>query len=533
MIGSGAPLAAVLESISREGIVAAPRAIVTDQVLGDLVLWDPLEDLPRTAGGVLLLVGSSVQYSQFGSLLGRAAEAGYVAAIIKRRGEDLGEIVDAALRVGLVLLVARDDLSWSVVESVLAGAMAACTAGAGAAGVEPTDDLFSMANAIASMAGAAVTIEDTGRRVLAYSSIAGHAIDSVRRDSILGRQVRPVPDYDAEYLAVARARDHVRFGPEAETELARVVVPVRIGGRLLGSVWAVDDGIAGRANRAAAALEKCAPAVALALMSAMSREDGARRRRSELLAAQLGALGTDQSGSLTSQLPLAILGFGPLTHSGALDEQRLIQIIRVNIERLSLDAACAKVDNAIFALLPSEAAPTPGILRRIAKEVSTSARSSGAVAGALRCAFAARITDTGQVTNARRDISTALQAIAGSRHTLVDVDEQRHLVVLEEVRRSGAADTRHLVPAVRAVLDYDQRHRTSYAATLLAHFDRSGEARAVAQQLGVHENTYRYRLARIIDRFEIDLNNPQLRQVIWLQLRLLNDEQRNSGQSQE
>ncbi|WP_433170421.1 PucR family transcriptional regulator [Actinoallomurus sp. CA-150999] len=528
LIGPVAPLAGVLESIDREAVVAAPGTAVTDQTVCDCVVWDPLEELPSAAGGVLLLVGASVMHPQLGSLLADAGEAGYVAAVIKRRGQDLTGIVETARRAGLIMLVARDELPWSIVEALLAGAIASCATTVRRAGFEATDDLFGMANAIASIAGAAITIEDLERRVLAYSSIEGQAIDAVRQESILDRKVQAIPEYDAEYLAVARAEGHVRFPSQADHELARVVVPVRIGGRLLGSIWAIDDGEPGSASRAVAALEMAAPAAALAIMSVGFREDAARRRRSEQLAAQLGATGSDQTSTLRDRLPLAIMGFGPLTDAPDLDEQRLTQIIRLNVERISPEAACARVEDAIFALVPRAAGCSSARLRRLAEEVGRSANSSNG--GRLGCAFVAAINDTDQVIRARRDISTVLKAMQGSEHAVIDVDEQRHLVILEEIRRSGVADSDRLVQHVRDLVGYDERHQTAYAATLLAHFDHFGDARAAARQLGIHENSYRYRLARIKEKFGFDASDPRLRQVMWLQLRLLGDRHRSAGQ---
>jgi sugar diacid utilization regulator len=264
-------------------------------------------------------------------------------------------------------------------------------------------------------------------------------------------------------------------------------------------------------------------------MSVTFREDAARRRRSEQVAAQLGATGSDQTGSLRDRLPLAIMGFGPLTDAADLDEQRLTQIIRLHVERLSPEAACARVGDAIFALVPRGSASSSARLRRVAEDISRSARSSDIDSGRLGCAFLAAINDTDHVIRARRDISTALTAMQGSRHSVIDVDEQRHLVILEEMRGSGVADDHRLVQGVRDLLEYDERHRTAYAATLLAHFDHFGDARAAAQELGIHENSHRYRLGRIREKFAFDARDPRLRQVMWLQLRLLRDRRRAAG----
>ena len=71
----------------------------------------------------------------------------------------------------------------------------------GIAGV-PLGDLFALSNAIAGVVGGAVTIEDPGRRVLAYSTLGDQPIDAARRGSILGRQVPDSPGMRTLYRQV-------------------------------------------------------------------------------------------------------------------------------------------------------------------------------------------------------------------------------------------------------------------------------------------------------------------------------------------
>lgn len=50
--------------------------------------------------------------------------------------------------------------------------------------------------------------------------------------------------------------------------------------------------------------------------------------------------------------------------------------------------------------------------------------------------------------------------------------------------------------------------------------DCQGDVGAAATRLQVHANTLRYRLRRAQERFGLDLEDPDVRLSMWLQLRL-------------
>ena len=511
-----APLHAVLDLLPAGTLTVHDDFQVAEQCVSSTVLWDALEPVPARQDGILLLVGTSPRNPQLGSLLPQCGSLGYSVVVIKDRGEDLSAVVDAAATAGLLLLVASESISWSTAEAMLEGAIAQNSASSFLA-VHESGDLFAIANAIATLACAAVTIEDSQRKVLAHSNIEGQAIDSGRQGVILGRRVPSTPEYDAEYLTVARATGHVRFPPESDGELARLAVPVRIGGRLLGSLWAIDDGT-GQAKRVARSLETAAPLVAVELLAAAAREDAERRRSADRLAAQLGLSGVDRSATLRRDIPLALMGFGLLRREDGQDQHRVTQIARVAATRISQDAVCAAVGEIVYVMLP-RVQVTAERLHRVADSVLIAAGAGSA----LNAGFTAQVTSTGSVVHAREDIVTALEALHGSPGRIVDIDVDRHLVILQEVRRAGVADPQRLVDPVRILREHDARHATSYADTLRTHLDHGGDVRASATALGIHENSHRYRMNRIAELLGDRLGDPEQRLVTWLQLRLLRD----------
>lgn len=521
----GVSLRAVLELLGPSVLTAVEDLPEAGPRVSESVLWDPMDGIPPVPGGILLLVGGSPTNPLLGQTLVEAGRAGYAAAVIKRRSADLSSTAALARRAGLVLLVTSDDTSWGTLDSLLAGAITSQGGqGAAAVGDIASGDLFALANAIAAMADAAVTIEDVGRHVLAYSNIDGQAIDSSRRDSILGRYVPALPEYLAEYQEMARSDGPVFFAPD-DGSLPRVAMPVRVGGRLLGSIWAIDE-TGGAGGRIAEILTQIAPTAALHLLRAANAGALDRQRRAELLAALLGAAhapGGETASSLRDRLPVALLGFGPLREEGGtLDEHRLINIIALNAETVCRDASCARVDDAVFVLLPSAQRFTTARLDQFARSTLRAVGIARALDTEIGCAYVPAIDSTSAAAGARMDIATALRAIRATDPAgVVDIAERHHVVVMQKLIESDVADAGRLVPALRQILHHDRTHQTAYAPTLLAHLDCWGDARKAAARLGVHENSQRYRMRRLVEQFDVDLDDPELRLVLWLQLRVV------------
>lgn len=515
----GITLATLLEAVGPAVLSLLDETGDDQALVRESLLWDPVEAPTATSGGVLLLVGGEATNPAVHAVIEAAPSAGYVAVALKRRGADLAAVASIASRASTALLLVADELSWSTLDALLSSAIAAHQPEVRAAsGVTDHGDLFAIANAIALNAEAAVTIEDPGWHVLAYSSIEGHAIDAVRQDSILGRRVRRLDPYESEYRAIARSQEPVYFAPYDDV-LARVAMPVRASGRLLGSIWAIDAQNS-RGAQIGAVLERAMPSVALHLLRSTQRGELARYRRAELLSIQLGVRaphGVDVSDALSRLLPATLFGFGPLERADAVvDDVRLADVVAASAESLRHDASCARVANAIYVLLPAERVAAVERRRFAESTLEVLSQLAGVPFG---CALAHAASATG-VTSARGDIDLALRAMArGGRFGVLDVAEDRHVSVLEELIEHGVGEDANLVAPLRALLAHDAQTGSNDAATLLAHLDYGGDARRAAAARFVHVNSHRYRMRRIVEQFGLDLEDPTQRLVLWLQLR--------------
>jgi DNA-binding PucR family transcriptional regulator len=71
------------------------------------------------------------------------------------------------------------------------------------------------------------------------------------------------------------------------------------------------------------------------------------------------------------------------------------------------------------------------------------------------------------------------------------------------------------------MLAYDIENKTNYAESVTAWLDAVGDIALAAESLFIHANTLRYRLRRVEDLFDLNLNNPDDRLAVWMQLRLV------------
>lgn len=406
------------------------------------------------------------------------------------------------------VLVADDELPWNHLLQLLTTA---------AATGPRSSDLFSLANAVAAMVGGAVAIEDPRRRVLAYSSLPDQPIDDARKQGILGRQVPDLPRNDKDYLSVQRAPGVVRF-PAAGGVLPRLAVAVRSGAELLGSLWVVEGKPLGA--EAEQALLDASRLTALHLLRARAGNDVERRARGELLRGLL-------DGRSAPDLVAARLGIDPLTTvtvlgfalpdeavSDELEADALSDLAHVQCSALSPSASVLVQARTLYVLLPAADLPRQRLLKLAAAVVE---RAATARHLELSGAVGATVAGLAQVMRSRSDVDAVLRLVApGSVAAIEDLLPQ---VVLLDLRAHLAASPHLRLPELEALLAHDAEHGTPYAQSVAAYLAANADVPLAAESVSVHANTFRYRMRRVRELFGLDLDDPDVRLVTWLQLR--------------
>ena len=492
-------------------------------LVGPLVVGLDDEGVPAS-DRILLATHLSRSSAEVEDVVRDAARRGCPAVVVKASCVEPRIIKEAGDARGVAVFITPEDMSWRHLDRLITAACQTSLASRRGFSVRPSADLFSLANEIAYAVGGAVTIEDASDRVLAYSNLPHQEIDESRRRTILGREVPDEAKKNNAAPQVAPSGAVVHVSPIKEGEFGRMAIAVRSGPEVLGTIWVVERVILGIEGEVA--LQQAASVTALHLIRTRSSEGPNRRARIEALMTLLD--GGDSSTSAAASLGLdgdlsyAVLALGPA--SGEVDPDistaRLLEVAGVYCGAWHPSSVCAISGTTVYALVPvRETSGAYEHLKRVAGDVARTVARTSSFSVCVGIGSIARGQD--EIHSSRRVADTVLRAIS-SEHG-VDVataDEVRSRVVLAELRATALAAFDLGVSPVEALLEHDRRRGTEHAKTLLAWLDSFGEARTAAAALFIHENTLRYRVRRISDRFEIDLDDPHVRLATWLELRL-------------
>ncbi|WP_240771461.1 helix-turn-helix domain-containing protein [Nocardioides sp. GY 10113] len=509
--------------------------------IGGVVIHDP-DDEPVLPPGALV-VGVGVPAAELPDLVRAVGRQGGVGLVVRAPVALTPELDAAVAAAGLALLGLRRGATWAqltaLLRSVLAEGDVAHGEGESIGGL-PSGDLFAVANAVASLLDAPVTIEDRSSRVLAFSGRQDEA-DPSRVETIIGRQV---PERYARMLTdlgVFRElyREHrpvvvdpADLGADAVSK-QRVAIAVRAGDEVLGSIWAAMDG--DLTPERSAALQDAAKLVALHMLRVRAGADVQRRLRTDLVGSAVeGGVGARDA---LSRLGLAgkhvvVLAVGLRADRTAESErapgdtsdlERVADALSLHLAASLPLSAVAVVGGIAYALLPlgpgGTASEPEERAARLAEEFCDRLGSRlPALVG-----IGGTGSDVGGVAASRATATRVLRVLQDGHGTrrvarLPDVHTQSLLL---ELRDLAAARGERPVGPLALLLEYDERNDSGLVETLDAWLDALGDVRAAATALFIHPNTLRYRLRRLEEVSGLDLADPEQRFAASLQLRLL------------
>lgn len=396
---------------------------------------------------------------------------------------------------------------------------------------DPGVGLFETANALAALLDAPVTIEDPAAHVIAFSSEQAGADEGRHRTILSMRAPRDVGELQHRHGLLARIKasdrpvyvDGVMAGA-----MPRVAVRLRAGEEFLGVIWAVVD--RPLSPQREQGMAEAAQVVALMLLRARLDADAATRLRLELVTGLLaggpGARRTARQFDLAHR-PVCVLAFAGSTGGGRspsaieADQQRTANALAMHLGSACPQAVSALAGSVLYAVLPLRGADGPatreavriadGFLARL-----ESARGWFAGVGTV-CADATDLADSRSSADAALRVLRE-RAPRGLRvATLHDVQVEHILL-----RVADAMADERMEPGgpLRALRAYDSEHDSSLVGTLRAWLDASGDITGAARTLGVHKNTFRYRLSRLEQVAGLDLTDPEVRFGLSLQLRV-------------
>ncbi|MEU6790350.1 helix-turn-helix domain-containing protein [Nonomuraea wenchangensis] len=543
---------------------------ITGMIIGE-------EGAARSYGGrIVLAVGVLPSVNDF---VREAAERG-AAAVVLRDDPSLDDadpedvsteagtgasVIAVAERAGVALLARAAWADWDDVATLVRSAAAYAGAGRGdrMADVTAGGGLAALASAVAEFTGGSITIEDTAFRVLAYSAIGPEA-DELRRSTILGGRV---PDWRVEelrrsgLLRTLWSSDEVIHRPADGSSPERLIIAIRSGREMLGSIWAAAD--AGRpfTEGAARALRRAAEVAVPYLVQHRLRESGARRREEHALRGLLGGRGDMSTHAwtlgLAPDLPCAVVIADPTDYANAVNPQptapaaappvatpteppapsvdaagqregvleRTMGLLAVQAASYRAGIRVLRDGGRVMALVPVRRGAERDVLA-LARELDTLAASLGG-AGPVFVGAGPVVPSPLRAADSRADAELVVRVLR-ERAAGEGREARRHASAAE---LGAALDVQRVLDAVRPVWErgsgpvYDLV-RADLAAggelvrSLAAYLDASCDVGRAAKRLVLHPNTLRYRLRRVRDRYGVDLDDPDTRLMLTLAVRL-------------
>jgi hypothetical protein len=487
----------------------------TCPAVADVVIAEPGVSTHVSAGDLVLGVAVADAEDAI-ALVRHSAEREAAAVLLKPPLTGKPAVRRAAKAAGIALVEVRAATAWAQLVWLLRTVLDADDDDTDALenGDPGSGDLFRLADAVASVVDAPVTIEDTNSRVLAYSARQDHT-DSARVSTIIGRRI---PDdvlarfrSRGVFRELSRGRQTIFVPAQRDGTLPRLIVPIRMGGELLGSIWAVVNGPV--SDERAAAFADAAPVVALHLLRRRAHADSRRRASAELLRAVLeGKVGPRKAIAeleLTEEPHRVVVVDTPGGDSTGGEGLRLALLERIS-QGIGRRPVATELGGILYAVVPDgEGKGSWSELRAALAELPEKSRV--AAGSPVEIAELARSR-----AQAEETLGLLRAGLLPGRVGSFD-DLWTALVLHRAATAAGSMRVTELGP-LETLRAHDRTNRTEYLNTLYEWLRFPGDPRAAARALRIHPNTFRYRMRRLLELVPLDLDDPDVRLALITQL---------------
>ncbi|WP_299535842.1 CdaR family transcriptional regulator [uncultured Streptomyces sp.] len=488
-------------------------------------------------GHVVLATGLPPDLTAADGFVREAARRGAAAVVLREAASVPDPALAAAEECGVALLVRAAWADWGDTFALLRSATAFASAGHGDGVTDSgAGGLAALATETARSCRGSITVEDTQFRVLAHSA-TGPDADGVRRTTILNGRVPEGRVAELRRSGLLRALwtspDVIHRAADGENP-ERLVVAVRSGGEMLGSLWAAADGQR-LSPEAPQVLRRAAVLAVPHLLRHRLRESGTVRREAYALRGLLHGEGDRRAHLWSLGLPpdapcavvVAVRGDAEEAGAGSGSADRTLEALAVQATASRPAARVLREQDRLTVLLPLTGDGEGREATVLARELDSLATSvpeavpvwigaGPAVPSGLDAASshtkALLVVRALREREARgRDARPVRYGAPADVGATIDV-----LLMLDAVRPVWEAGNGR----VHDLISADLAAGGELVRSLAAYLEAAGDVPRAAKRLVLHPNTLRYRLRRVRERFGVDLDDPDTRLVLALAVRL-------------
>lgn len=532
MTGSTITLGGMLESVGNNVIqVVAGR--LTSSYVESVSIYDVYDLAQRLTDAIVLGVGV-VGAEAIEDFIGLAIEQHAAAVVLREPIAVPPEVLRAAANSGIVVLGVIGGVDWSHLTSTLSKALEdpfARDESSAASDLSATDQLSNIANALADLLDAPVTIEDTNSRVLAFSRNQNEG-DDTRKETILHRQVpklyRDQMKHDGVFRRIYSSERPVYFESSLLVGhgLSRTVVRVMSGKVVVGSIWVAT---ASPLSETDVDLLLQTSREVSSILDHVHFENGREGSRRRHLVAQLLSGGREADvlarrlGIQDNDFCLFVLSAHG-SESVTTESQLLMQMadsFNLHLSSYNAGSAATVWGSTVVGVLPVDPRTPDSFVMQVAQRFIDRARRKIG----LHIVVSPIVAQASELKIAHDEAIRTLQVMndwSASSVSRVSRTEDAFIdVILMEVRDKLAESWSTRRTPVRRLVEYDREHGTTFVETLDAHFAHFGAVIQAAASIHVHPNTFRYRLKRLHEICGIDVTDNESRFRALLELKLL------------
>ncbi|WP_289138275.1 CdaR family transcriptional regulator [uncultured Brevibacillus sp.] len=397
-------------------------------------------------------------------------------------------------------------------------------------------DMDELADVIGDLLQNPITVEDADHKLIAYSS-HGDSTDQARWSTIMGRRV---PEKvltrlwkDGVFQELLTQDDPVHIPAKDEVGLGkRVAIAIRRGNDVLGYIWAQevnrpitrdDDEI----------LRQAAKAAVSRLIQRQGKRKAEEQRRKEFLWELL--LGNHHSEVIIRQKAESLQMHLAPSYLICIIEAAGLRLDQYLYPLLMRDKLFWVVDGPQIILLIGLTEPKKEksnvLIRKVEQFLSDSLGKleTYVSVGQVIAGYGRGYKSYTEIVKSYQEALHAVKIkklfpreIAGI-HGYHELGIYRYLLKCKQWDEEQGYENERL----EVLKQYDRDNQTAMQETLETFLDAAGKVNVTAQRLHIHINTLSYRLRRIEEIMQVDLENMNQRTSLYLELKMakLNEEQ--------